>query len=194
MLHRTTLAALSALALSLVACAPLTAARPDHKRFGTFTDKNARNAAITFSSDSDSGNLTPWQSPRRIYDASYWVDGESNSDNASSALDAGCGHVVWFKIELTNTSTPVGSFAIQVSDDGTNDWTSLYLDANRVYGSNFTNAGAYPGGFTIGVSDIGNVVIYVGVENPGGYLRIYYDRASGGAANTVDATSFYRCG
>jgi hypothetical protein len=180
-------------ALVLCACISSAHERPDETRFGSYTGKDARNVERTFASTETGGVHTPWQVPGRVSNQTYWVDADSNADVTSSALDCGGASVAWFTFVMTNGSTPVGAFSVQGSYDGTNQWTGLYLDANRVHGANFTNAGAYPGGYTVAVSSpAGTVVIVVAIEHPPPYLRLFYDRTSGGAVDTIDAFSFIR--
>jgi hypothetical protein len=177
-------------ATALCACNP---PAEQGARFGSFTGKDARNTLRTFASDEDSGVHSPWYAPRRVSSLTYWVDADSNADVTSDALDCGGARVAWFTFVMTNGSTPVGAFSVQGSYNGSSQWTGLYLDANRVHGANFTNVGAYPGGYTVGISSpAGTVVIKVGIENPPPYLRLFYDRTSGGAADTIDAFSFIR--
>lgn len=166
--------------------------RPEQQeRFGSFTDKDARNAQITMASTQlADGSHVPWAGPYYVYDGAYWVDADSNSDVQSTALDVRGACFAGFAIRMGNGSTPVGGFAVQMSYDGTNSWQPVYLDANRVYGQNFST---FSGGLEVGVSSpAGEVVIYVGVESPQGYLRLAYDRDSGGAADTIDAFSLIR--
>lgn len=197
-MHR--LRTIAALALcALYACAPITIntaptePQPsgEDERVGSFTDLNARRTEFTRASTvlSD-GSHVEWGHGHYVYNSTYWVGGNSNADVNSSAIDARAAHSVWFKIELTTASTPVGNFSIQISDDGSSDWQELYIDANRVYADNI---GAFSGGTTIPVSSpAGAVLIYVGVENPMSYLRVLYDRTSGGTTGTISATSFVR--
>lgn len=121
--------------------------------------------------------------------SNFVVDGDSNADTTSPAVSDAGFRLVCFEIVMTNGSAPVGVFEIEGSIDGTN-YYDIWLDEHRVYGANFV---AFTGGTQISVSSpAGTVVIGACIENPPPNMRVFYDRTSGGAVDTIDIYSFVR--
>jgi hypothetical protein len=119
----------------------------------------------------------------------FLVDGDSNADVTSDAVSDAGFKLVCFEIVMTNGSTPVGVYEFEGSIDGTN-YFDLYLDEHRVYGANFAS---FTGGTQVSVSSpAGTVIIGACIENPPPNVRVFYDRTSGGAADTIDIYSFVR--
>ncbi len=130
--------------------------------------------------------------PANQVNLTYLADAVSNADVTSDIVATGSYRLICFEAVMLSTSTPVGAFSIQGSVDGTHFY-NLFLGADKVYGANFTNVGAYPGGYTVGVSSPSDtVVISACIENSYPNVRALWDRSTGGTTAALDIAIFQR--
>lgn len=114
-----------------------------------------------------------------------WWSATSASDQTSPTLDTDGYDTACFQLTMAATGTPVGSFAVKASTDNSH-FDALHIDADRAIGDNFTNAGSYPGGYSVAVSSPGGVVhIQTCVRSTPRYLQVLWDNTSGGAAGAI---------
>lgn len=118
-----------------------------------------------------------------------WWSATSASDQTSPTLDTDGYAVVCFQITLATTGTPVGSFAFKASSNNSH-FDALHIDADRAIGDNFTNAGAYPGGYAVAVSSPGGPVhIQSCFKSMPRYVQVLWDSTSGGGASAISGTA-----
>lgn len=127
-------------------------------------------------------------SPDVCHSPKFIVDGDLNADFTSSTVKAEFYRTATFQIQVTSTTTPAGTFAIQGSNDETN-WDSLYIDANKVHGTIDGSAAAHAGGFTVAITGSADSDFIIALSDGlPRFLRLFYDSTSGGAADTLDGT------
>jgi hypothetical protein len=112
----------------------------------------------------------------------FYLDRSTLADITTPVIaDTGM-RLLCFQFVVIATGDPVGVIELEGSIDGTN-YNDIYLDANKVYGT----AAAWTGGTQIPVSDpAATQSITFCLEHPWPYMRVFYDRTSGGAAAGAD--------
>lgn len=113
----------------------------------------------------------------------FVVDASLVADYTSAAIDCTEAKTLCLQWQWLGTSTPNGVYYVEASGDNVT-WYTMFFDANKVYGTTFTHPAA--GGTTITVNSASAGTAMVIVENPPPYVRLFWDRTSGGAAAALD--------
>ena len=133
--------------------------------------KLAANVGVTIG---DVGCLPDVQS-----DLTWIVTGAINADFTSSAIASDGLKALWMVLEFSATTDPIGELYFQGSIDDS-QYFDLTLDAAKVYGVLFTHTG---GETNVTINDpASEAVVAVCIENPPPYIKVFYDRTSGGTA------------
>ena len=133
--------------------------------------KLAANVGVTIG---DVGCLPDVQS-----DLTWIVTGAINADFTSSAIASDGLKALWMVLEFSATTDPIGELYFQGSIDDS-QYFDLTLDAAKVYGVLFTHTG---GETNVTINDpASEAVVAVCIENPPPYVKVFYDRTSGGTA------------
>lgn len=122
-----------------------------------------------------------------MHSPKWIVDGDLNADYTSVAHSVEFYQEVVMQFSITATSTPAGSLFIQVSNDNSK-WDNVYIDANKVHGTIDGSDAAHAGGFAIAIAGTGNSQFTVSLLAFPRYVRCFWDRSSGGAVDTFNAT------
>jgi hypothetical protein len=126
--------------------------------------------------------------PAAVGSTSYWSSQSSGATQQGSAVDTTYYRTFCWSISLASTSSPVGTFEIDGSIDGT-DWYPIYIDANKA--THYINGvlQTFSGGSTLAVSSPAGTVKFGGcIESTMPSTRIVYTRASGGTTSTLNAS------
>lgn len=195
-------ALLTSLSLLLGACGPIVVhvkrddlaareAQPKaEQRFGNILVRDGGGNYENMRTTEDAtGAHIPWHEPGRLLDLTFVADEDSDGDVTTEWVDVAGGRTFCFQLVMANTSTPIGTLAVQGSLDETNV-AAIFLDENRVYGQNFA---AFSGGTSVSISSpAGTVIILACLEPSLPRVRLFYDSTSGGAADTIDIATFIR--
>ena len=117
-------------------------------------------------------------------DAVPWiVAGDLDDDFTSDPIPCERQVHLWIGFDWLGTSTPQGTFKLQGSMDGVDKWFDLVLDADRVFGVQFTHAGPSA---DIVVNSAVDGFVGVALEHPPKFVRLIWTHGTGGAVAALN--------